>query len=182
MTLEKEKSDSKNLKIPRSALIALVIGVLFLAALMLISKKPNTNANPSTAPQLTMFDLNGSKVSLDDYKGQVIIVNNFAVWCPPCKAEIPELEQYYQENKNKGLTIIAIEAGQPLDMVQYFVKEMGISFPVWLDPQMESLKTFRLNGLPNSIVIDRKGFIRQTWVGAVDKKFLEKQVSPLLEE
>jgi len=145
--------------------------------------KPNSPATAlPKAPDLQWEDIYGNSVSLKDFRGKVVLVNNFAVWCPPCKAEMPELESYYSEHKDKDFVILGIEAGQPRDMVLLFAQNMGLSFPVLLDPNMESIRAFRMNGLPNSILIDRQGIIRQTWVGAVDKAFLEKEVTPLLNE
>jgi len=175
-----EKDEHKKITFPRGVIIALVVGLLFFGALMLLNSKPNPKTMP--APDLSFTDIHGDVVSFKDYQGQVVLVNNFAVWCPPCKAEMPELESYYQENKDKGFVILGVEAGQSQESVQLYVQEMGISFPMLLDPDMKSLQAFRLNGLPNSIVIDRLGMVRQTWMGAVDKSFLEKQITPIINE
>ena len=179
-----ENKNEKNLltnSILRRLLIAVIIGLLFWGGLMLINQQHSSKSS-EPAPDLEWSDIYGNAISLRDYRGKVVLVNNFAVWCPPCKAEMPELESYYLENKDKGFVILGIEAGQPRDVVLLFSQSMGLSFPIVLDPGMESLRAFRMNGLPNSILIDRQGMIRQAWVGAVDKTFLEKQVTPLLDE
>jgi len=112
----------------------------------------------------------------------VVLVNNWATWCPPCRAEMPELNSYYQEHMDQGFLVVAIEAGSPQENVQSFVDSTGIDFPVLLDPKSESLKGFQNASLPNSFVIDREGQLRLTWTGAINKATLEEHVNPLLEE
>ena len=134
------------------------------------------------APELDLTDLDGSPVSLADYAGQVVLLNNWAIWCPPCKEEMPVLQAYYDAHQGQGFTIIAIEAGQPVQDVAAFAAEYGLTFPVWPDQTNESLRTFQNNSLPNSYVIDRQGQVRLAWAGAISADMLEKYVTPLLEE
>jgi peroxiredoxin len=134
------------------------------------------------APQLSLENINGQTESLADYRDQVVLVNNWATWCPPCKAEMPTLAAYYNEHKAKGFTIIAIEAGDSLEVVSPFVQSYQLEFPVWLDPNGSSLRAFGNGTLPNSYVIDRSGTVRYAWTGEINKAMLEKYVSPLLVE
>ncbi|MCS6906931.1 MAG: TlpA disulfide reductase family protein [Anaerolineales bacterium] len=134
------------------------------------------------APELTLQDLEGRTVSLADYRGQVVLVNNWATWCPPCRAEMPVLEAYYQAHRRKGFVILAVEAGDPPEEVSAFVAQYGLSFPVLLDPEGRSLVAFGNPALPNTYVIDRQGRIRLAWTGPVDRKALETYLTPLLEE
>ena len=135
-----------------------------------------------SAPKLTLLDLEGKAVSLDDYRGQVVLVNNWATWCPPCKAEMPELQAYYDSHSQDRFTIIAIDAGDSLWEVRQFVHDFGLTFPVWTDSDMEALSAFRNRGLPSSYVIDEFGTVRLAWTGAVSLETLEKYVTPLLED
>jgi peroxiredoxin len=124
----------------------------------------------------------GNPVSLSQFSGQVMLVNNWAIWCPPCKAEMPVLQTYYDDHKERGFTIIAIEAGEPVADVQAFTKQYGLTFPVWPDPSTKALVAFRNSSLPSSYVIDRSGQVRYTWTGAISRDMLEKYVTPLMEE
>ncbi len=133
------------------------------------------------APQLSLKDLQGNPVSLQDYRGQVILVNNWATWCPPCTAEMPALQTYYEEHQERDFTIVAIEAGEPVSEVADFVTQYGLTFQVWSDPDQKALVTFRNLGLPSSYLIDRDGTIRLTWTGAISFEMLEKYVTPFLE-
>lgn len=135
-----------------------------------------------TAPELSLQNINGENESLIDYRDNVVLVNNWATWCPPCKAEMPTLAAYYNQHNTEGFTIIAIEAGDPVEGVLKFAQSYGLSFPVWLDPNGASLKPFGNGSLPNSYVIDRSGTVRYAWTGEISKAMLEKYITPLLAE
>ena len=135
------------------------------------------------APSLALVDTKGNKSSLTDYQGQVVLVNLWATWCPPCKAEMPLLQDYYIKHKEEGFSVIAIEDGDPTPDVISFVKEFGLTFPVWLDPTYQATDiAFKTKNLPSSYVIDRSGKVRLAWVGAINAANLEKYVTTLIKE
>ncbi len=134
------------------------------------------------APELSLQNIRGETESLTDYRENVVLVNNWATWCPPCKAEMPMLAAYYNEHNAEGFTIIAIEAGDPVDGVSKFAQNYGLKFPVWLDPNGASLKALGNGTLPNSYVIDRSGTVRYAWTGEINKAMLEKYITTLLAE
>jgi peroxiredoxin len=134
------------------------------------------------SPELNLIDVKGSQASLKDYQSQVILVNNWATWCPPCRAEMPTLQEYFEDHQKQGFTVIAIEAGESASEVAKFAEEYGLTFPVWADPDQKALAEFRNMALPNSYVIDRHGQVRLAWTGAINREMLEKYVTPLLEE
>lgn len=134
------------------------------------------------APELALESLAGRTESLADYRDMVVLVNNWATWCPPCKAEMPTLAAYYNAHAEEGFMIVAVEAGEPRDQVQAFADQLNLPFAVWLDPNGDSLKAFRNSSLPNSYVIDRSGTVRLMWTGEITKEALEKYVTPLLDE
>ena len=132
------------------------------------------------APQLALQSLEGKNESLADFRQDVLLVNNWATWCPPCKAEMPTLESYYETHAAQGFMIVAIEAGEAQDAVSQFARAHGLKFRVWLDPANVSLAMFKNASLPNSYVIDRSGTVRYAWTGAISRSVLEKYVTPLL--
>jgi thiol-disulfide isomerase/thioredoxin len=134
------------------------------------------------APELSLQNVNGNTEALTDYLAQVVLVNNWATWCPPCKAEIPTLEEYYKAHSEEGFVIIGVEAGESHTEVAQFVKSSVITYPVWIDLKNASLRAFGSSGLPNSFVIDRNGVVRLTWVGEINREMLEKYVTPLIAE
>jgi cytochrome c biogenesis protein CcmG/thiol:disulfide interchange protein DsbE len=134
------------------------------------------------APELSLINIGGQTESLADYRENVVLVNNWATWCPPCKAEMPTLANYFNEHTSDGFMIIAIEAGDPREGVAQFAQNYDLKFQVWLDPNGASLKAFGNGNLPNSYVIDRSGTVRYAWTGEISKTMLEKYVTPLLAE
>jgi len=135
------------------------------------------------APELTLTDLMGTPHSLADYRGQAVLVNLWATWCPPCKEEMPALQAFYNKYADKGFVIIAINDGEPAPDVKQFVQDYQLTFPVWLDPtSIATQQAFKTINLPSSFVIDREGTIRLMWVGGVNRRTLEQHVTPIIME
>jgi peroxiredoxin len=190
---KKKKSGSSQ---PQAAALGLMGAGLLVFGILAIFLLPKTGTanqpaeQPSSipvavdyaAPQLDLKDLQGQAVSLADYLGQVVLVNNWATWCPPCKAEMPTLQAFYEDHRQQNFTVIGIEAGEPTPDVAQFVKDHGLTFPVWPDVGQKSILAFRNQNLPNSYVIDRTGKVRLAWTGAISRQMLEDYVTPLLEE
>ncbi len=134
------------------------------------------------APSLTLTDLDGNPRSLSDYRGRVVLVNLWATWCPPCIAELPTLNAFYNEYAGDGFVIIGINDGEEAETVKEFLKRNPLDFPIWLDPSYLSERAFNTMNLPSSYVIDRQGRVRLQWVGAISRRMLDKYVVPIIEE
>lgn len=135
------------------------------------------------APQLDLTDTTGNPVSLASYRGQVVLVNLWATWCPPCKAEMPAFESFYRKYMDEGFVIVAINDGDPTPDVLQFVEDYKLTFPIWLDPTyIATEQAFKTLNLPSSFVIDREGTIVLSWVGGTNLKTLEKYVTPVIME
>jgi thiol-disulfide isomerase/thioredoxin len=189
MSLFKNPSKSKNLALP---LIFLGLGLLLIAAAtyyFLLQNNAGTASDLSAipvkvdypAPELSLTDLSGNPTSLADYRGKVVLVNLWATWCPPCKEEMPSLETFYRKHVNDGFAIVAVNDGDPAEDVVQFVKDYGLTFPVWLDPKYTATeKAFKTLNLPSSFVINRDGQIVLSWVGGINLQTLEKHVTPII--
>ncbi len=187
-------SKRKSRKKPVTAISALLLGAVFLiGAALIILFSANSDKVAQTeaylippavasypAPDLTLTDLQGNSVSLSDYIGQVVLVNNWATWCPPCLAEIPELQAYYNAHADEGFVLIGIEAGEPVAEVAAFVKAHGLTYSIWPDPTTSAVNAFRNGNLPSSYVIDKNGIIIYMWTGQINQPTLDKYVTPLL--
>jgi thiol-disulfide isomerase/thioredoxin len=195
--IEQPTTAHKRDKIKLAALVITGLGLLALGAVALIylltnqanpliPKKDWSSVTPKevsfAAPDLNLIDIDGNPVALSEVTGQVVLVNNWAFWCTPCRAELPELQAYYNKHRMQDFTVIGIEVGDEKEDVLYHVKLFKLTYPVWLDPNKETLEAFQNNSIPNSYVIDKTGQVRLTWVGAIDQAMLEKYVTPLLEE
>ncbi len=135
------------------------------------------------APDLTLTDIQDVSHSLADYRGQVVLINLWATWCPPCKEEMPTLQAFYEKHRENGFVIIAINDGESKEAVLQFVKDYELTFPVWLDPTyIATEQAFNTLNLPSSFVIDRNGTIQLAWIGRINSRMLEKRVVPLIKE
>jgi thiol-disulfide isomerase/thioredoxin len=134
------------------------------------------------APELDLITLDGTPVSLGDFRGSVVLVNLWATWCPPCREEMPTLQIFYEKYKENGFVLIAIDQEETLEVVQPFVEEYGLTFPIWLDENYQAQKEFKTMSLPSSYVIDRDGQVRLMWIGGISKNNLEKYVPDIILE
>jgi len=117
------------------------------------------------ARDFDLESLEGTEVSLSDYRGSIVLVNLWATWCQPCRDEIPDLEAAYQELKDEGFVVLGINVEEPLETVAPFVQDFGMSYPILLDKEAEVLKAYRAQGLPMSFIVDRDGMIQVRHTG-----------------
>lgn len=123
----------------------------------------------TTAPDFTVPGLGLPAIRLRDFKGQVVFLNFWATWCPPCREEMPSMERLYRRFKSRGFTILALSIdSRGEEVVAPFVKSLGLTFPVGLDPRTTVAGEYRMAGLPTSILIDRGGAIVAVAVGPRD--------------
>ncbi len=132
------------------------------------------------APEVQLADLDGIHQSLEKYRGQVVLVNLWATWCPPCVAELPTLNDFYQEYKDEGFVLIGINQGETSEVVKDFVHQQKLLFPIWLDLDSQAGRAFATMSLPSSYVIDRSGMVRLEWKGAIERVMLDQYVVPLI--
>jgi peroxiredoxin len=139
------------------------------------------------ATDFTLRDTEGRTVQLSDYLGkQVILLDFWATWCVPCQAELPHLEQLYQQNKDKGFVVLGIAMDGPETVAQVgpFSRRYNLSFPMLLDEETKVVNVYNpKRTAPLSVLIDRKGQISRIRSGysAGDEKLLEKDVASLVQ-
>lgn len=162
----------------KRAIIFLIIGLVFVFALAHNVAGQNVG---SIAPQFTLDDINGKSVSLNDYKGKVIILDFWATWCPPCREEIPDFIALQNEYGKKGLQIIGIAVDRDgIKSVKPFYENMGMNYPVLLtDGKVES-RYGGIRAIPTTFIIDKKGSIVKKYVGFQSKAVFEKEIKELL--
>ncbi len=129
------------------------------------------------APDFTLVDLEGNQVSLSDFRGKTVFVNFWATWCPPCRAEMPEIEAVYQEYKDRGVVVIGVDILEPEDVVRQFVEQGGYSWTFVLDTSGEVAGNYEIAAIPTSLFIDREGIIQAVKIGAMTKRAMENNLA-----
>lgn len=161
-------------------LIPLVL-VLFVYAKAEISGK--SGEEYPQAPEFTLEDLKGSKISLSDLSGKVVLLNVWATWCGPCKREIPDFIEAYEQYKDKGLEIIGISVDRiSQSKVLQFTEKYKINYPVAITTSKLTKDYGPFPAIPVTIIIDKNGKIRYRKIGQVDKRFVETWFTKLMEE
>lgn len=123
---------------------------------------------PSAAPDFTLINPDGKKVSLKDFRGKVVFLNFWATWCEFCREEMPAMERLYQEFRGKGLEIVGVDVKDKRADALAFVKKLRVTYPIVLDPDGEVGVLYGAFGLPLSYLIDRKGMVVARLFGPAD--------------
>ena len=136
------------------------------AALVAACEVPEPLDIGAPAPPFTAFTLDGAETGSEDLLGAPYMLNIWATWCPPCREEMPELQQLHDTYAGQGFQVVAvsIDGRNDGDQILAFLEEYDISFPVWHDPTWEIQDTYFLFGLPGSFLIDAEGRIVRKWL------------------
>jgi peroxiredoxin len=134
-----------------------------------------------SAPDFTLETLQGETISLSDLRGQAVLVNFWATWCPPCRAEMPAIQQVYEKYRDQGFTVLAVDLQESPAQVNNFAEELGLTFPILIDPDASVFIRYRVTGLPSTFFVDRAGIIQEVTIGGpMTEAFIESQVSSLV--
>lgn len=180
----------------RNIVATVLVGVA-IAALVWVFDRPGTANSQSVtvtaaamgaAPQvgkpapdfeLTMID--GTKARLSDFNGRPVWINFWASWCPPCRAENPDIQDLYNAHKDAdGLVLLAPAIGEGRDSVAGYMQRADLQYPVGTDSDTQIAANYRVLGIPTHIFVDRDGIIREIRVGAISKKTMEKKLAQII--
>ena len=137
------------------------------------------------APNFTLDTLDGNKVALSDLRGKIVVVNIWATWCLPCRAETPALEKSYEQYKDSGVVILGVNLTNQdsLSDVTSFVKEYKLTYPILLDQDGRVGYLYQIEGLPSTFFINRNGVTRTVVVGGpMSETFIRSKIEALLQE
>jgi peroxiredoxin len=126
---------------------------------------PKTN---SLAPDFTLNDIDGNKVTLSELRGNVVILNFWSIWCGPCLAEMPSLNTLFVEFKDKGLIVFAVAEDPAEKPVRAYIEEKKLALPILMDKKKEVYFKYTLFGIPVSFLINKKGVIVERFIGESD--------------
>ena len=132
------------------------------------------------APEVRLYDTSGRQVTLEEMQGKVVLLNFWALWCEPCKAEMPDFQAALERYGPDGLAVITVDLGDPADDVQAFMREKGYSFIALVDPRLSLRRSYDTRILPLSLLIDREGVVRYQRVTPFEPGDLSAQIEALL--
>lgn len=130
------------------------------------------------APDFTLTGLDGATFTLSDLRGQPVVLNFWATWCPPCRAEMPEL-QAASTRLDGEVAIVGVNQGESAEQVAGFVQPLGFTFPMPLDERMDVSRQYLVRNLPTTFFIDRDGIVRYTQVGPLTEATLAQRLETI---
>jgi peroxiredoxin len=137
------------------------------------------------APDFSGTTLTGERLTLSELRGKTVLVNVWASWCTPCRAEMPAMERVYRDFRSKGFEILAVNAASQDDPAEAkaFVQEQGLTFPVLIDMDGQVSSLYQISSLPTSFFIDAQGVIREVVIGGpMSEALLRIRIQQLLEQ
>ncbi len=133
------------------------------------------------APQLALKDIEGRALRLSDYKGKVVLLNFWATWCAPCRAEMPDLVKWQREYRSRGLQIIGVTyPPEELAEVRKFAKSIKVNYPIVIGQEETKARFDQGETLPITVIIDRQGAVREVIQGIIFPEEFEQKIKPLL--
>jgi thiol-disulfide isomerase/thioredoxin len=129
------------------------------------------------APELSLTTPGGELVALAQLRGKPVLVNFWATWCPPCRAEMPDLDDVAREQASTGLTVLAINLQEEPAVVSGYLRTLGVSVTPLLDPTGAVFRQYRVAGLPTTVSIDREGIVRDVHVGPLTRRGILARVA-----
>lgn len=137
------------------------------------------------APDFTLDLLDGGQVTLSQLRGKAVVINLWASWCPPCRAEMPALQKAYEANLDRGLELVAVNTAYQDSQgdATAFARRLGLSFPIALDRDGAVSRRYLLRALPSTFFVDREGVIREVVIGGpMSEATILTAVEEILEE
>lgn len=127
-----------------------------------------------------IMNINGNTSKLSNYKNKIIMLNLWATWCPPCRAEMPSMQKLYDNYKNKDFTIIAVSQGEDLNTVKKFLVNNPFNFPIFIDKNNEIARSYSTGSIPTTYLINKQGYLIAQFIGG--REWNSKEAIDLINE
>lgn len=132
------------------------------------------------APDFSLKAVDGQSYRLSDLQGKAVMINFFATWCPPCRAEMPTIQEVYAEFEAQGFVVLAVNLNESDVAIRSFQEALGITFPIVVDREDRVSRLYDVLPLPTSYFVDRQGVVRGKWTGEIRKDQLLSFVAQVL--
>ena len=156
-----------------------VLMALVLVLATLVACRATSQETPAASPAEQIEEF--TEETLTQYQGKVVVLNFWATWCPPCRAEMPALEAVYQEYRDRGVVIVAVNVVESSKAILRFVNELGLTFPVLRDSERKAGNRYGILFLPTTLFIGRDGQIAFREEGKIDQDTLSEKLDELLQ-
>jgi cytochrome c biogenesis protein CcmG/thiol:disulfide interchange protein DsbE len=159
-----------------------VCAVIGLLAFGLLSKGSARLEVGDPVPDRELPVLGGKgEGKIADYRGEWVLVNLWASWCPPCRQEAPVLERFWRSHRDRGITVLGINVQDNEEDALAFLREFGATYPELRSIGAERSEAFGTGGVPENFLVDPHGRLAASWAGPVDERILEQEALPLIE-
>lgn len=179
----------------RNIITTLAVGVAIVGLVWFFDKPGDANSQSITltaaatgpaprvdkpAPDFRVTTLDGQVFQLSDFRGRPVWISFWATWCPPCRAENPDIQAVYEANRDQGLVIIALSIGEGTDTVRDYVARTGLTYTIGLDQGTDIAAQYRIVGIPTHFFVDRDGIIREWRIGSMSEGTMQKKVAKIM--
>ena len=134
----------------------------------------------SQAPVIDLRDDRGARASIADYRGKIVVLNLWASWCPPCRAEMPDLSRLADAYARFGVVVVGVDQGESAQRAAAFARSLRIGYPIWLDDEQRYGRMFTALGLPTTVFIGRDGVVAAGFDGALTYGQMQEALKPIL--
>lgn len=159
--------------------VAVAIGAAYFRNGSTAESGPSSMAGHPAAG-FPLASLDGKVATLSSLRGQIVVLNLWASWCPPCRAEMPDLERLYAAYRRRGVVVVGVDEGESASQAAAFARSLDVTYPIWLDERQQYGRAYEALGLPTTVLIDRGGTVVRGYDGALAFSQMVDAVRPLL--
>jgi len=165
--VKNKQAKNRNIQIIIAVAVILIVSSLLIASQFSQQEVTKQAIQGKSVGDFTLTNLDGESINLSDYQGEFVLLNAWATWCPPCRAEMPDLNNFYLEHQDKNFEILAINAGETKETAASFANMLGLEFSILLDSDGKVLSGLGITGFPTSILIDPEGNVAMIHIGMI---------------